>query len=567
MERKSSCCGAVLATLACLSISHGSTAAPSISSTSGALLHGNSVTISGSGFGTKATAAPLKWETFEDGVAGTNVTTTGYWSVQYSTEDNVVFDNGTYNSTRHSESDMHVRWIRDSRLGASYSFYRENVGFASTRKAYVNLWVYIDYGAGDDDGWQLKMMYLHKDSLHSSKPMFSLKAWTYDSHTTSQLQWHYCDDGTYGYTVYTMYGDASMMPEGHWVNLVMEYMDSSAPDVADGFARFYHSDALGSDPYCVGTKSGITTRCEAEGVTGYVNCLSMGYLVTNGGASPEATTYWDDVYMDNSWARVEIGDASTYANCKHREMQIPTAWSAGSVEINVNQGSFADGQNCYLYVVDESGVMNPTGYPLTVGEVKYQLEVTNGSGSGLYDADQVVGIQADQGGPDRIFGRWVGDVANVADTLAETTTITMPANDVSVTATYRLVYQLTVSSGTGEGKYPAGEVVEIVADPAPSGLEFDCWTGDIAYVAETLAASTTITMPSLVIDVTATYAPAFVLGDISGDGFVGQDDLDLILGSWGNTVGAGSQADPSADGFVGQSDLDIVLDNWGAGSQ
>jgi len=55
-------------------------------------------------------------------------------------------------------------------------------------------------------------------------------------------------------------------------------------------------------------------------------------------------------------------------------------------------------------------------------------------------------------------------------------------------------------------------------------------------------------------------------GDLNGDGFVGQDDLNLILGSWGSEVASGSEPDPSHDGFVGQDDLNIVLGAWGTGT-
>ena len=57
-------------------------------------------------------------------------------------------------------------------------------------------------------------------------------------------------------------------------------------------------------------------------------------------------------------------------------------------------------------------------------------------------------------------------------------------------------------------------------------------------------------------------------GDLNGDGFVGQDDLNFILGHWGTNVTAGSSmmGDPSGDGFVGQDDLNILLGHWGEGT-
>lgn len=41
--------------------------------------HGQQLIIKGSGFGTKDQATPLRWETFEDGVLGEQISTTGFW--------------------------------------------------------------------------------------------------------------------------------------------------------------------------------------------------------------------------------------------------------------------------------------------------------------------------------------------------------------------------------------------------------------------------------------------------------------------------------------------------------
>ncbi len=56
-------------------------------------------------------------------------------------------------------------------------------------------------------------------------------------------------------------------------------------------------------------------------------------------------------------------------------------------------------------------------------------------------------------------------------------------------------------------------------------------------------------------------------GDLNGDGFVGQDDLNPILANWGLTVPPADElADRNKDGFVGQDDLNEVLSHWGEGS-
>ena len=61
---------------------------------------------------------------------------------------------------------------------------------------------------------------------------------------------------------------------------------------------------------------------------------------------------------------------------------------------------------------------------------------------------------------------------------------------------------------------------------------------------------------------------AGIVGDLNSDGFVGIDDLNLVLGNWNQNVTAGDplQGDPSGDGFVGIDDLNQILGNWNAGT-
>ena len=74
--------------------------------------------------------------------------------------------------------------------------------------------------------------------------------------------------------------------------------------------------------------------------------------------------FYDNIYIDKSIARVEIGNASTYAASTRREVQIPSSWG-NSIQITVNKGGFSSGQAAYLYVMDSSGRVNTNGYPIT----------------------------------------------------------------------------------------------------------------------------------------------------------------------------------------------------------
>ena len=59
--------------------------------------------------------------------------------------------------------------------------------------------------------------------------------------------------------------------------------------------------------------------------------------------------------------------------------------------------------------------------------------------------------------------------------------------------------------------------------------------------------------------------PSHLIGDRDGDGWVGQTDLDIVLGSWGSSPPTDPRADVNDDNFVGQTDLDAVLGDWGQG--
>jgi uncharacterized repeat protein (TIGR02543 family) len=155
----------------------------------------------------------------------------------------------------------------------------------------------------------------------------------------------------------------------------------------------------------------------------------------------------------------------------------------------------------------------------TYKDILYTLTVTAGSGSTNCIYQQVVPIVADAPEAGTAFDKWTGDTQYVADENAATTTVTMPAGDVNLTATYKNVYTLTVTSGSGSGTlYTNDQQVTIVANAPGAGQVFDKWTGDTAYVANATAATTTVTMPSANISLTATYRNVYTLTVTDGSG-------------------------------------------------
>ena len=70
-------------------------------------------------------------------------------------------------------------------------------------------------------------------------------------------------------------------------------------------------------------------------------------------------------------------------------------------------------------------------------------------------------------------------------------------------------FVLTVTGGTGGGTYASGAVANIVADPAPSGMVFDRWVfnNGAPVLGSIYNATTTLTIPSTNVSITALYMP------------------------------------------------------------
>ncbi|RJG37347.1 fibronectin type III domain-containing protein [Motilimonas pumila] len=72
----------------------------------------------------------------------------------------------------------------------------------------------------------------------------------------------------------------------------------------------------------------------------------------------------DDHYVDFTQARIELGNAPTFAESNHREIQPSSSWQSDQVSFTFNQGSFQPGEQVYLYLVDQNGEVNREGLPV-----------------------------------------------------------------------------------------------------------------------------------------------------------------------------------------------------------
>lgn len=109
---------------------------------------------------------------------------------------------------------------------------------------------------------------------------------------------------------------------------------------------------------------------------------------------------------------------------------------------------------------DDDNKTNPTASPSASPSAspevkKYTVSVSGGSGSGSYPAGAIVAVNAYFMGEGQSFDRWTSSTAGVgfANPSASSTTFTMPAANVAITATYKTG---TGSTGTTDGSTNTG---------------------------------------------------------------------------------------------------------------
>ncbi len=95
---------------------------------------------------------------------------------------------------------------------------------------------------------------------------------------------------------------------------------------------------------------------------------------TGGEQSSDAHRLYDDIYIDDTFSRVMLGDSATYESCTIIEPQIPYEWGASSIKVELNQGALPNGQS-YVYVFDDSNRVNVAGYQIVLGNISMRADI------------------------------------------------------------------------------------------------------------------------------------------------------------------------------------------------
>ena len=151
----------------------------------------------------------------------------------------------------------------------------------------------------------------------------------------------------------------------------------------------------------------------------------------------------------------------------------------------------------------------------TYKDVEYTIKVNNGSATpATATAGTVITLTADAAPSGKVFDKWIVNAGSVSlsNASSSTTTFAMSAENVEITATYKTVpsgnYIVKVNNGVATPSTSApGLVVNVTANEAPKGVEFDKWevvSGTVIF-ADSSSATTFFVMPAENVEITAKY--------------------------------------------------------------
>lgn len=308
----------------------------------GDLHHGAPLTILGQAFGSKETPAPVVWDDMESGDFNPTWRSTGTLRIDDLSRSSVSQYCGT-NNFQGSGGDG----------GAGY--------FTSTssilgERWFVQYWFQLDpnfdwgtstYGNGDENLANVKIFRMWNPGNIDENFVIAVHGFRDSAPYTTE----YVTDPGGGYTLSNF---TSEWTKGEWHCLQFEYQESSL-DTQDGEFRIWFDGSLELEDTTIKTREDHS-ELKRPLIVGF-------YDSWNDDGQDRDDFYIDDVYVDNSWARVEIGNASEYSLCTHREIQHPTSWRQDRITVQVNMGSFSDPDGLYLFVVDADGNTS-SGFPL-----------------------------------------------------------------------------------------------------------------------------------------------------------------------------------------------------------
>ena len=431
--------------------------AASITGVSGTPADGNSLTISGSGFGSGPTV--LVFDDFEDGTSGVRMdgtATVGTWtgsggigSRDYPKVTNVESASGS----------LAINAIEGDTWGAWDQFYKNTSDFTEVFVSYY-AWVpvgyYYPYATATEDfgsGSSFKALWLTYNGSTTEDDLIAI---------TKGSGWNFSVSGNdWASSITPVY-----LGQEWWSwtqpNRLTTWIKAGSP--ASAATGTVYTQLIGA------SRSDQTTTSKQIFDTDGTANLAWNRIVIPGNFEIKSgyadAMLYDDIYIAtgaNAAARVELGNAADYATCTKLAIATVDSWSDTSISVTVREGLFDATDSAYLYVVTADNTATVYSTPLFFDEAAPEtaptVTITGPTSNSLYSTNEsslsLSGTASDDGSVSSVAwscptcsvtsGSATGTVSWSASlTLAEgSNTITVTATDNSaetgqdtLTATY-----------------------------------------------------------------------------------------------------------------------------------
>lgn len=297
------------------------------------------MTLSGSGFGSKATVEPLFFETYEDHAAGTGGVAAGFDSVVNAAGDGSADANVSTERAHSGTKSLKNVW------SGGDVFQCLKLALSGGLDLYGAFWLYWETSGTQNTNLHIfKLIRAGANADYSGVPKANVTIRPDNDQggiiTATDQQYQ---DGVTGNAV-NMAGNQPDRDGWHFVEYRYRF---STPGTADGFWKYMVDGVLGND-----ISNPVATR--ASGIT---DELAWFFLLNGVDQRGDALTYdlfMDETLVDTTFARVIATDAETYANSTTWAPQEPTSWSGTEIEIaDPNWSDFTPGATVYFHVFDE----------------------------------------------------------------------------------------------------------------------------------------------------------------------------------------------------------------------
>jgi hypothetical protein len=291
------------------------------------------VTINGTDFGTKDSAAPILIADFSSSDQPSTLGHRSSWSSQSNTDLTIKNVNGS--------SKQVLRWNASAGSRASLEVHDLLEGNSALEEMYVFVSKMYDFDISvnkSDRGFNLKPYRFWGDLGTEKNNIY----WGYQGNegsSSGRMYAEYTSDGG------ASWSSAVPQNRGNWVEHELIYKASDI-DKKNGVFDLYEGGKKWRDNETFTMRTLQSPKLYKDFVFDQVSNLQL---------NDDIYAYYDLIYIDKGLSRVMLCDSEVYIDCSKRRIQVAFEWSNERIELRLDQTGFPENTDLFLFVFDKSG--------------------------------------------------------------------------------------------------------------------------------------------------------------------------------------------------------------------